>query len=154
VITDIILCFERKRVFTFMKINVSALTVLAFMVAFFLSQLPALFIKVVAVRPSTWAIIEEAEFEDVFANLALSRAPFNVPTLTEEVRQLMETIVGKRSSLRKAGLEVVRLLERILTIPSDILMMFDESYYHYLVLTNQITFNVRNFLFSPFNLFL
>jgi len=64
----------------------------------------------------------------------------------------VETIVGRRSSLGKASLEVVRLLERILTIPSNILMMFDESYYHYLVLTNQMTFNVRNFLVSPFNL--
>jgi len=67
-------------VFTFMKISVPALTVLAFIVAFFLSWLPALNIKVAAVRPSTWAIIEEAEFEDVFANLALSQAPFSFPT--------------------------------------------------------------------------
>jgi len=137
-----------------MKISVLTLTVLAFMVALFLSRLPALSIKVAAIRPFTWAIIEEAEFEDVFANLALSRAPFSFPTLTEEVRQFMETIVGRRSGLGKAGLEVVRLLKRILIIPSDILMMFDESYYHYLVLTNQMTFNVRNFLVSPFNLFL
>jgi hypothetical protein len=44
----------------------------------------------------------------------------------------MKAIGGGRSAIKGAGLEVMRLLERILTIPSDIIMMFDESYNHYL----------------------
>jgi len=47
----------------------------------------------------------------------------------------MKAISGGRFAIRGAGLEVMRLLERILTIPSDIIMMFDESYNHYLALT-------------------
>jgi len=38
----------------------------------------------------------------------------------------MKAIGGGRSAIKGAGLEVMRLLERILTIPSDIIMMFDE----------------------------
>ena len=153
-IVDIITCFKRKRMFISIKISVSASTVIALMVAFFLPRLLALFIKVITVIPFTWTIIEEVEFEDVFTNLALNRTPFSFLTLIEEVRQLIETIINRRSDLWKNGLEVVRLLDMILTIPSEMLMMSDESYYHHLVLMNQMTFNVNNFLVSPFNLFL
>ena len=37
-------------------------------------------------------------------------------------------------------------MKRILTIPSNILIMSDESYNHHLALTNQMTFNVKNLL--------
>jgi len=66
----------------------------------------------------------------------------------------MKAISGGRFAIRGAGLEVMRLLERILTIPSDIIMMFDESYNHYLALTTQMAFNVRKILVSPFCLVL
>jgi hypothetical protein len=39
----------------------------------------------------------------------------------------MEHVVDERSSLMKISLEVVRLLERILIISSNISMMFNES---------------------------
>jgi hypothetical protein len=39
----------------------------------------------------------------------------------------MEHVVGESSNLRKTSLEMVRLLERILIISSNISMMFDES---------------------------
>jgi hypothetical protein len=53
----------------------------------------------------------------------------------------MKAIISRRS-----GLEVLKHLERVLTIPSDILMMDDESYNYYLAFKGQMTFNVRNFL--------
>jgi hypothetical protein len=56
----------------------------------------------------------------------------------------MKVIVDRRSRIGKTSLEVVRQLQRILTIPSNILMMFDERYNHHLALTEQIAFNVRN----------
>jgi hypothetical protein len=40
--------------------------------------------------------------------------------LTDKERQLIDIVVGRRLSLEKTGLKVVRLLERIITIPSDI----------------------------------
>lgn len=46
----------------------------------------------------------------------------------------------------KTYLEVVKHLKRVLTISSDIFMIFYESYNHFLTLTEQITFNVRNSL--------
>jgi hypothetical protein len=46
--------------------------------------------------------------------------PFFFPTLTEEERQTMKTIIGGRSSLGEASLEVVRQLERVLIIHLDI----------------------------------
>lgn len=85
--------------FISIKISVSASTVIALMVAFFLPRLLALFIKVITVIPFTWTIIEEVEFEDVFTNLALNRTPFSFLTLIEEVRQLIETIINRRSDL-------------------------------------------------------
>jgi len=45
--------------------------------------------------------------------------PFFFPTLTEEERQTMKIIIGGRSSLGEASLEV-RKLERVLTIHLDI----------------------------------
>jgi len=74
--------------------------------------------------------------------------------MTEEERQLMKVVVGGRSSLEKVGLKVVRMLKKILTIPLDISIMSNESYSHYLILTSQMAFNVRNFLISPFSLVL
>jgi hypothetical protein len=49
----------------------------------------------------------------------------------------------------KTYLEVVKHLKRVLTISSDIFMIFYESYNHFLTLTEQITFNVRNSLVWP-----
>lgn len=49
----------------------------------------------------------------------------------------------------KTHLEVVKHLKRVLTISSDIFMIFYESYNHFLTLTGQITFNVRNSLVGP-----
>jgi hypothetical protein len=57
----------------------------------------------------------------------------------DEERQSIEAMVG----LEKASLEVVRKLERVLTILSDISMIFYENFHHHLSLTIQITFNVR-----------
>jgi len=58
----------------------------------------------------------------------------------------MEASVGRRLGIGEALLEVVRLVKRILTILSSILMISDESYNHHLALTDQMMFNVNNLL--------
>jgi len=119
-------------------------------VAYFLPQLPTLSIEVAAARPFTWVVPIETEFKDVFTHLAFYQAPFSFSTLTEEKREFMEAIVGRRSVISKTSIEVVKLLERILIIPSDIIIMSDESYNHYLALNGQMAFIIRNFLFHLF----
>jgi len=66
----------------------------------------------------------------------------------------MEAVVDEKLGLRENSLKVVRLLEKIITIPSHISMMSDESYNCHLTLIEQITFNVRNFLVFLLNLVL
>jgi hypothetical protein len=56
----------------------------------------------------------------------------------------MEAVVSRKLDLEETSPKVVRVLERTLTIPLDISMMSDESFYRRLALTDQITFNVRN----------
>lgn len=80
---------------------------------------------------------------DVFSNLALVCNPFNFSTLADKERQLIEDIVVGRTDIEKPGLEVMRTLERVLTISSDIIAMSDEIFHRYLVLTIQMAFNVR-----------
>ena len=138
--------FQRRRVFTLVEPGVLVSIIEAPVIAFPLLQLLALLVEATVVRPSTRVIPEETKFKDVFANLTLSWAPFNFPTLIKKERQLMKAIIGGRSGIKKASLNVVRLLERILTIPSDISMMSNKSYSHYLALTDQMDFNVRNLL--------
>jgi hypothetical protein len=60
-------------------------------------------IEATIVGPSTWVILEEAEFEDFFC-LALSQNLFNFPILTNKERQLMEAVVSGRKDLRETGL--------------------------------------------------
>jgi hypothetical protein len=47
----------------------------------------------------------------------------------------MEVVVSEKSGLDETSLKVVRQLERILIILSNILQMFNESYNHHLTLT-------------------
>ena len=78
--------------------------------------------------------------------MALGRTPFNIPTIADEERHLMEVIVSGKSDLEETSLEVMRVLEKTLTILVDISMMSDESFHRHLALTGQIAFNVRNSL--------
>jgi hypothetical protein len=119
-------------------------------VAFPLPQLPTLSVKGTITGPSNRVTPEEVEFEDTFTNLAFSHAPSNFLTLTEKERQLIKTIINGKLGLQETNLEVVRLLERIFIIPSDISMISDESYNRHLAITKQMTFNVRDFPISPF----
>ena len=118
-----------------MEPNVLVLIVKAFMVAFPLPQLSTLSVEATVIRPSTRVVLEKTEFEDAFINLTFGQAPFNFPTLIEEERQLMEDVVGTRSCIEEANLEVVRLLKTILTILSNISMASNESYNCHLNLT-------------------
>jgi len=54
----------------------------------------------------------------------------------DEERQLIEAMVRKGMGLDKDNLEAVRTLKRVLTIPSNIFVMFDESFYQHLCLTS------------------
>jgi len=138
--------FQKRRVSILMEPGVLVSIIEALVVAFPLPQLPALLVEATVVGPSTRVIPEETKFKDVFTNLTLSWAPFNFPTLIEKERQLIKAIIGGRSGIKKASLNVMRLLERILIIPSDISMMSNKSYSRYLALTDQMDFNVRNLL--------
>ena len=60
----------------------------------------------------------------------------------------MKFIVGGILSLREIGLELVRAIKRILTIPSYIFVIFDKSFNRRLALTIQMNFNVRNSIVS------
>jgi len=57
------------------------------------------------------------------------------PSSPDDVAPAAKVVVGRRLGLEETGFKVVRLLKRILAIPSDMLMMFDESYKLYLALT-------------------
>jgi hypothetical protein len=144
VIVGTVISFKRIRVSNPMEPNVLVLIVKALMVAFPLPQLSTLSVEATVTRPSTRVVLEKTEFEDAFINLTFGQAPFNFPTLIEEERQLMEDVVGTRSCIGEANLEVVRLLKTILTILSDISMASNESYNCHLNLTGQIMSNVRN----------
>ena len=63
----------------------------------------------------------------------------------DEERQLIEAMVRKGMGLDKDNLEAVRTLKRVLTIPSDIFVMFDESFYQHLCLTSQMALRPRLF---------
>lgn len=56
----------------------------------------------------------------------------------------MEAIISEKYDIRKAKIEVVRLLERILTIPSDITIIFNESYNHQWEFQPSFSFNWSN----------
>jgi hypothetical protein len=71
---------------------------------------------------------------DVFAQMVLGRSPFDFHILAEEERNLMKALVGEKTSFEKAGLEMVRMLKRVITISSDIFAMFDERFHLYLAL--------------------
>jgi hypothetical protein len=81
-------------------------------------------------------------FQDIFVDLALGYNPFDFPTLMDEEGQLIEVMVEGRTCLEDAGLEVVRVLKRVHTIPSNIFEVYDKSFHRYLVLTSQIAFNI------------
>jgi len=81
-------------------------------------------------------------FQDIFVDLAPGYNPFDFPTLIDEEGQLIEVMVERRTCLEDAGLEVVRILKRVHTIPSNISEVYDKSFHRYLVLTSQITFNI------------
>jgi hypothetical protein len=64
-------------------------------------------------------------------------------------RQLVKDVIGTRSCIEKVGLEVVRLLKKIITILTDISMTSNESYNCHLDLTSQMMFYVRNLYVYP-----
>lgn len=76
--------FKRIRVPALVKTRVPTSPIKASVVVFLMPQPPVLLVKEVVVRTFTRARIEE--FKDVFADLALSRTPFNFSILTDKER--------------------------------------------------------------------
>lgn len=86
-----------------METRVPTPTIEAYMVAFPPSLILTLSIKATTVKPSTWAIPREVEqrFEDAFTKLFLDRAPFSFPTLIEEERQIIKSIVSRGQAFER-----------------------------------------------------
>jgi len=134
--------------FTHVATRTLVLLIEAYVMIFSLPQLPTLLAEEAAFKTFTKA--DAKDFKDIFLDLALGCNPFNFPTPMDKERQLIEGIFGKRMGLEEASLEVVRTLERVLTIPSDILAMSNESFHLHLTLTTQMAFNVRKKINSYF----
>jgi hypothetical protein len=67
--------------------------------------------------------------------------------INEKERRVMKAIVSRKFDLDETCLKVVKQLERVLTIPSDILQMSNESYHCHLTLTIRKSFF---YLLCPF----
>jgi len=141
VIISVVIRFKRKKVFTPMTTHAPTSLRKAHTMVFSLARLT----REVAAGTSTKVSLKE--FMVVFAQMVLGRSPFDFYVLAEEERNLMKTLVGEKTSLGKAGLEMVRMLKRVIsTISSDIFAIFDERFHLHLTLTSQMVFNVRIFL--------
>jgi hypothetical protein len=100
--------------FTPVATRTLVLLIEAHVMIFSLPQLPTLLAEEAAFRTFTKAGAKD--FKDIFLDLALGCNPFNFPTPLDKERQLIEAIFGKRIGPEEASLEVVRTLERVLTI--------------------------------------
>jgi hypothetical protein len=97
---------------------------------------PLSLLSIIVVKVTTTKFSNQGqEFGDIIPYLALNLATFSFLAFTKKERQTMEVVVGKKSGLDETSLKVVRQLERILIILSNILQMFNESYNHHLTLT-------------------
>jgi hypothetical protein len=76
--------FKRMRVSALVKTRVPTPSIKASVVVFLMPQLPVLLVEEVVVRTFIRAGTEE--FKNVFADLALSRTPFNFSILTDKER--------------------------------------------------------------------
>lgn len=56
-------------------------------------------------------------------------------TLNGDEKYGMKFILDGKSNFKVEDLEVLKSLKRLLTIPSDVQVMFDESYNHYFTFT-------------------
>jgi hypothetical protein len=97
---------------------------------------PLSLLSIIVVKVTTTKFSNQGqEFGDIIPYLALNLATFSFLAFTKKERQTMEVVVGKKSGLDETSLKVMRQLERILIILSNILQMFNESYNHHLTLT-------------------
>jgi len=78
--------------------------------------------------------------------LSLVEPPYFFYTLIEEEKQSIEVILGRRSNFKEVDLKVVKHLNRLLTIPSDILIMYYKSYNCFLAISRQIALYIRSSL--------
>jgi hypothetical protein len=122
-IADATIHFKKGKISTLLETRVLVPLTEAFAAVFPLPQLLALLVEEAATRTFTRASTKE--FKGVFSNLALGRNSIDFSTLTSEERKFMEAMFGG-----KTDFEMVRILERVITIPSDISTMSDESFHH------------------------
>jgi hypothetical protein len=80
------------------------------------------------------ALLEAGQLglEDVFVDLVLSRA---LSYLERGRKYGMKFILDGKSNFKVEDLEVLMSLKRLLTIPLDVQVMFDESYNHHFAFT-------------------
>jgi hypothetical protein len=80
------------------------------------------------------ALLEAGQLglEDVFVDLVLNRA---LSYLERGRKYGMKFILDGKSNFKVEDLEVLMSLKRLLTIPLDVQVMFDESYNHHFAFT-------------------
>jgi hypothetical protein len=120
VIASVDINFKKRKISAQVEIYTPVLPIKAYVMVFPLPQLIALPAEEVVAETSIGAGTKK--FKDIFSNLALGCNPFDFPTMTNKERQFIEAMVGGRMCLKEVGLEVVRTLKRVLTIPLDISM--------------------------------
>jgi hypothetical protein len=126
--------FKRRRVSTPVEFTVVAL---AFHVTSLLMPSPSLSTTktFLAARISAQGALLEAGqlgLEDVFVDLVLNRA---LSYLERGRKYGMKFILDGKSNFKVEDLEVLMSLKRLLTIPLDVQVMFDESYNHHFAFT-------------------
>jgi hypothetical protein len=122
-IADATIHFKKGKISTLLETRVLVPLIEAFAAVFPLPQLLVLLVEEAATRTSIKASTKE--FKGVFSNLALGRNSIDFSTLTSEERKFMEAMFGGKTDFK-----MVRILERVITIPSDISTMSDESFHH------------------------
>lgn len=140
--------FKREKMFALVATRTPVLLIEAHVMVFSLPKLPTLLVDEAASRTFTKA--DAKGFTDIFLDLALGCNPFDFLTPMDKERQLVKAMFGKRMGPEEASLEVVKTLERVFTIPSDISTISNESFHLHLALTTQIAFNVRKKIKSYF----
>lgn len=140
--------FKRKKMFALAATRTLVILIEVHVMVFSLPKLPTLLADEATSRTFTKA--DAKDFTDIFLDLALGYNPFDFLTPMDKERQLIKAMFGKRMGPKEASLEVVRTLEMVLTIPSDISTISNESFHFHLALTTQMTFNVREKIKSYF----
>ncbi|KAG6768103.1 hypothetical protein POTOM_027000 [Populus tomentosa] len=78
--------------------------------------------------------------ENIFFILKLDHVPFRFPTLSEEKKRIIETILQGRSIIGLGGLNIIKTLEKLITFSSDMEGLTNLSFKHHLAITGYMVF--------------